>query len=183
MNSLINTKELCKRIKSSGTVIWIREETQHFITNRHFLIRFDELPRDVMIALFSVFCKIPEIRQTLTSHHGGEVINDKPVNVKGFYKPEEQTVEGVRTAYRRVLDEKRKLHATVIKFPDRVAYLDCDYTALVYDGGSIKSMSDHNQPVYMANGDLIILPYRMQEDDTFINELLSEGDPSAEDRS
>jgi hypothetical protein len=175
MNPLINTKELCKKIKTSKMVIWSREDKQHFITNRHFLVRFDELPRDVLVAMFSVFCKTAKVGQTLSMQFGKELVNDKSINAKGVYKPDLQTIEGEQTVFLRVMDKKSKRYASVIKFTDRVEYLDCEYTALVNEGSLIKSSPGFNQPIYMANDDLLILPFRVQADNTFINELLEIG--------
>jgi hypothetical protein len=183
MNSLINTKELCKQIRVSGSVIWTMEEKQHFISNRHFLVRFDELPREVTIALFSVFCKLPEVGQTFTAFRGS--VNDKAESIKydNIYQPNKQDVEGSKTAFLR--DMGRKALASVIKFPTHVSLVDERYMKLAGDSEMVKTTGKSpHAPLYLANNDLLVLPIRVQGDSDLIDGLIAEeGDLAAEIRS
>ncbi|MDG0053033.1 hypothetical protein MMB75_05020 [Paenibacillus sp. P2(2022)] len=161
MNKELNTKEICKQIKSSGNngcIIWSRETNQHFVSNRHFLIRFDELPKDVLVSLFSIFFKLPEVGQTLQSVYGEVDEKGTPLNVASIYKPEQQSIEGEVTKYLKEFDEKLLLR--VIKFPGHESYINEKYMKMTKDKNPKVEKNIATVPVYFANGDLILLPVR-----------------------
>jgi hypothetical protein len=173
----INTKELCKLIKLNskrGAVIWSREADRHFVTNRHYMAHFKELPNDVLAALFGVFYQVAEVGQTFTSLGGYTDNYAKPINYDEIYRPDEQGLLGIHTDYLRDIGDKRT--ARVIKFPERNSLVDSDYLKLA-DGelfprttGSIP-----HSPVYFADGNLLILPYRVSDEDmTMLNDILGD---------
>jgi len=165
MENKINIKELCKRIRAgskSGAIIWSREENRHFISNRHWLVKFDELPREVTIALFSVFCKIPNVGQSFTAQAGVEHEQSSPINFNKIYEPDNQMIIGRATPF--IKDLGNKLCARVVSFPDHYSIVNEDYMKLAVDSSEIRtSEKNHNMPVYLAEGDLLILPYREQD--------------------
>lgn len=175
MQTKINVKELCKKIqygRTRGGMIWSREANRHFITNRHWLVRFDELPREVTIALFSVFCKIPEVGQTLNVF-AGEETNAKPIKYDGIYQPDKQDTAGEVTPFMK--DIGRKSLARVIKFPQHFALVDEEYFKLAEDDSDIRTQgSNPHSTIYLAGGDLLILPIRYGDNgnDKTLRELL-----------
>ncbi|WP_274362723.1 hypothetical protein [Paenibacillus thermotolerans] len=174
MKTKINIKELCKRIRygrTRGGMVWSREDNRHFITNRHWLVRFDELPREVKIELFSVFCKIPEVGQTLNIFAGQES-ETKPVKYDNIYQPDKQDAIGEVTPFMKEIGEKH--FARVLKFPEHFAFNDEDYFKLAEGDSDIKTQGNSPlKPVYLAGGDLLVLPIRVSEsgNDTTIKEL------------
>jgi hypothetical protein len=175
LKQLINTKELCKQIRycNSGFLIWTKEKDQNFITNRHFLVRFDEVPREVLAALFSVFYKLPEVGETMVSHFGSIQDDPKPINYNGIYQPDKQDTEGTITPFMR--DMGRKHLTRFIKFPKNHAYVSESYAKLSAEFESpVKSSTQPNSPIYFADGDLLILPYRITENSKDVIDLLGD---------
>jgi hypothetical protein len=173
----INTKELCKLIKLNskrGAVIWSREADRHFVTNRHHMAHFKELPNDVLAVLFGVFYKIAEVGQTLTSIGGYVESDPKPIKYDGIYQPDEQDLLGVHTDYLRDIGDKRT--ARVIMFPERKLLVDSEYLKL--SAGELFPRTAGNlpnSPVYFADGNLLILPYRISNDDVaMLNDILGD---------
>ncbi len=178
MNSLINTKELCKQLRvdgKHGMVIWTREANEHFISNRHYAVRFHELPRDVMITLFSIFCRLAEVGETLHSHSGRVIDVQKPVDFSKVYCPEKASVTGSKTPYTR--DMGRKLFTAVIKFSSHVSYVDEKYIKLANETETIKTTDSPHAPLYLANDDLMVLPYRTTNPSDFIISLIESEQP------
>lgn len=69
MNGL-NIKGLIKQIKASKDgLIWSLKDGVHTITNRHWLISFNDVPKEVQVALFSIFAQFPE--------EGSHIRNDR----------------------------------------------------------------------------------------------------------
>lgn len=177
MKPSINTKELCKQIKLNskrGAVIWSREADRHFITNRHYMAHFKELPNDVLAALFGVFYKIADVGQTLVSVHGQIDENAKPIKYDEIYRPDDQDLLGVHTDYLRDIGDKDT--ARVIKFPEHNLLINSSYLKLVVGKLIPKTMgSTPTSPAYFADGNLLILPYGVSKDDVAeLNDLLGD---------
>lgn len=169
----INTKELCKQLRfdsKNGAVIWTREADRHFISNRHYAVRFEELPKEVLIALFSIFCRLAEAGETLFSQGGRVVDQPKPANFSKIYLPDKADVVGSKTPYIRKMG--KKLNAAVIKFSNRVSLVDEKYIKLADEADVVKSTDSVYAPMYLANDDLMVLPYRTTENQDFILELI-----------
>jgi hypothetical protein len=174
----INTKELCKQIKASGNrgfLIWGKEENQNFITNRHFLVRFEVLPNDVLAALFSVFYKLPNVGETLQAQFGEIINSGKSIDFRGIYHPEQQSVKGFITQYVRDID--KKITARLIKFPNHYSFVNSDFMNLLEidkteDLSPSTSGDNSHLPIYFANKNLILLPYRFSDGKILIEDLL-----------
>ncbi|WP_409346798.1 hypothetical protein [Paenibacillus sp. MBLB4367] len=174
MKQLINIKELCKRIKHDGKygrMFWAKEERGHFIISGHYLVRFDELPRDVLVTLFGIFLRLPEMGKTLGFMRGDVISNIETVDYKKIYQPEKQRVKGEVTSLIHDAGDKRIYR--VVKFPDRFSFINEDYQKLLVDGHRAAVNGDAPfSPLYFANNDLMIMPMRMTSDNQDISDLL-----------
>lgn len=165
MNKGLNLKEISKQIKASGksgSLIWSREQEQHFITNRHFLLRVDEVPSEVLIALFSVFLKVPEKGETLNCYAGKIQDNEKqkPISFEKIYTPDKQTEKGEVTPFIKELGEK--MQARVIQFPGHFTYINEQFMKMTNDKEPVSTKGPMT-PIYFADRNLILLPYRVHE--------------------
>lgn len=178
MNNGLNLKEISKQIKASGksgSLIWSREEKQHFITNRHFLLRVEEVPSEVLIALFSIFLKVPEKGETLTCYAGKiqDTEKQKPISFEKIYIPEKQNEQGEFAPF--IKDLGNKLQARVIQFPGHFAYVNEQYMKMTNDTEPV-STNGPMTPIYFADRNLILLPYRVHEtkDDATLSVLIGD---------
>jgi hypothetical protein len=175
MEKLINSKELCKQIKfygKHGFMIWAREEKQHFITNRHFLVRYEELPREVLAALFGVFYKIPAEGETINAHFGEVAETQSPIDFTKIYLPDKQNIVGEVTPFTR--ENENKYRMRVLRFNKRFAYVNENYIKMAADQSNPTSVDNPLQPVYLAGGNILILPYRYTDDTNLIDDLLGD---------
>ncbi|MNC15677.1 hypothetical protein D3C75_635010 [compost metagenome] len=170
----LNLKEIAKQIKASGksgSVIWSREENQHFISNRHFLLRVEEVPSELLIALFTIFLKVPALGETLNCNFGQIQDNQKPLNFDKIYNPDKQSQKGTVTPF--IKESGEKLQMRVIQFPDHFSYINEQFMRMTSDKYPI-STSSPMMPVYFAENNLVLLPYRVvstPEDDTLTRVL------------
>ena len=175
----INIKELCKQLRADGkhgAVLWTREESKHYLSNRHYAVRFNELPKEVLITLFSIFCKVAEVGETLFSQGGFVVEQPKPVDFSKFYCPEKANINGEKTPYIRDFGDKK--FAAVIKFPNRVSFVDEKYMKLAADVKELKGTDSAFTPLYLADDDLMVLPYRTTDNPNFIIDLIETEQPA-----
>jgi hypothetical protein len=185
LKQLINTKELCKQIRYYGnrnSLIWSREESQHFITNRHFLVRFEEMPNDVLAALFGVFYKLLGIGETVQVQHGTIIDVVKPIDYSKIYQPERPDIEGEFTPFIREFGTKQ--FGRVIKFPSHYSLINLDYMKLSAADENPKTKDNTPLvPVYLADGNLIVLPYRTTDGNKVIDDLLGAENQIGKDHS
>ncbi|MNW47211.1 hypothetical protein D3C74_245360 [compost metagenome] len=180
MTKLLNLKEVSKRINESGkrgVIIWTRDEGGHFISNRHFLLRLTQVPSAILIALFSIFLKVPEIGETLIINFG--VIEDpngkniKPIDYSKIYKPEAQQLEGQVTSFLKDVDSKTQMR--VISFSDQFKFVNEKYMKMA-DDKTGKSDSGPFSPIYLADDSLMLLPYKVNQSPEEENILKKLGD-------
>ncbi|MEC0140449.1 hypothetical protein P4H94_26765 [Paenibacillus macerans] len=163
MSDGLNLKEISKRIKESGkhgSIIWSRQKERHFVSNRHFLLKVEEVPSDILISLFSVFLKVPIVGETLICNLGKieEPENIKPIDFDKIYNPEKQCVNGQVTPFLKETDKKLKMR--VIHFPDCFKFINEQYMKMTTEKDA-KSTTDPVAPVYFANDQLMLLPFRL----------------------
>lgn len=171
--SKINTKELCKQIKSAKrNLIWSVKNDIHYISNRHWMVRYKELPRDVLITLFGVFAEIPQNGDTFTAGHSG-IHKDGNVNCEQTYKDIEQRSLSKGFVTNFLKTKGKDLVLRVINFQTSFAMVDDSYIRLVEDfsGSEVKGGGVFH-PMLCCDGDLILLPVR--EGNTHENQLLHE---------
>lgn len=168
----INIKELCKQIKKSHCVIWTLENGIHYITNRHWMIKFAELPREVLIQLFSIFTEIPSEGESLICQR--DSIDRKPAVRCEFIF--EEAMKGPKpgeiTEFVKVKDPK--LQIRVLNFGTFFCYTNEDYMKILRDFEESKPFgSGVYRPISFNDNTFVILPYRVSNDkaDT---EMLSE---------
>lgn len=156
--SLINTKALCKQIKEDakkGTVIWAREKERHFISNRHYLVRFTELPEDVSNTLLGIFGGEPEIGKMFMFQYGTKLEPKETINFKSIYRPQDAKLTGSVTTFMKELS--KKWTGRIVNFSLEYVCIDEKYYALALDDKA-KTISNENfQTVYLADNDLLVM--------------------------
>lgn len=168
----MNISEICKRLKAEakGNLIWSRQEGKDFITNKHFLLKFDELPRQILVTLFGIYYRLPAVGETIALQCGAE-INASKVDFSKVYSPDKQTEKGYVTNYIYEMDEKLSLRA--IKVEDRHIYVNNVYVKMASSNCKVESSKGMQPPIYLKHelGDLIILPYRFSAEEGVLLEL------------
>lgn len=170
----INLKELCKQIKKSNNMIWALIDGVHYITNRHWAVKYESLPREILIELFAVFAEIPEAGAAIQMRRGWEVSRAN-VDIKKVFDDLSAVVQkqGEVTPYLKLSD---KDSMRVIKIGDEPIYVNNDYMKIIKDVViSNPTSAGKYQPIAFNENTLILLPYRMtnSKDDETIAELLA----------
>ncbi|OPA77451.1 hypothetical protein BVG16_13415 [Paenibacillus selenitireducens] len=170
MKSFINTRMLCKQLKKDTSIIWKREGSTHYITNRQYMVKNDVLPIDVMTTLFGRFLRIPEDGETLQMIHGEVKSVDKEFGFTALFRPDQAVIEGVATSYVKELDREQ---ARMLKFNDQFAMVNNDYFGLSDEKRQVFATSENLlTPLYFANKQLLILPYRTTKTVDPIDEII-----------
>jgi len=169
----INIKELCKQIKKSKFFIWSLVDGVHYLTNRHWAIKFTELPRDVLIQLFSIYAEVPTEGKTLSRYRGGD-ITESPVNVaKVFDDASINQVSGSVTPFLKVHDE---LNMRVINLNGKFTYVNNEYLKIIADiNRSNPAGRGMFTPICFNDNTFIVLPYRTtdEEHQVILKELVA----------
>lgn len=167
----MNISEICKQLKIDGKIhlIWSREDGRDFISNRHYLFRFDELPRQVLVTLFSIYYRIPHIGETIVFQCGQEV--KSKINFGKLYEPDKQCECGSITNF--IYEFDKKLSLRVVKIGQSFRYINNAYIRMASSESKVVSNSEIHSPIYLRHdlGDLMILPYRTTPEEEVILEL------------
>lgn len=158
----VNTKKLCQQIKRDAkqTLLWTRDEQGYHITNRHYMVTFKELPRDVLSTLLGVYLREPEMGQTLKIIYGDYQNNYTYIDHSNIPKSDTAEAEGKITAYMRKYEDRLE---RVVMVGDRFTLIQEDYAALA-DGGKVQGFHAENSPVFLANGMIVVLPIRVEQE-------------------
>lgn len=155
----INEKELVKQIRSSkNRIVWSIQEEEHFITNRVWAVRYKKLPTAVLTALFAIFAEIPENNTTLHTTSGIPQKSEPVIDIRKIMEPGHDLVPAQVTKI--VLDIGIKARCFVGS-DGQYFYLDESLVQLgnVFDGNVLYSKP--RSPVFLCDGNLIILPVRV----------------------
>jgi hypothetical protein len=158
----VNIKELCKHIKQSSknSLIWTLEDGIHYITNRHWAVKFNELPREVLVTLFSAFAKTPKEGHSLVITLWGEDEERPAVSLKKIFEGvEANKAEGTITNI--ILDYGKDVYR-VIKTKDSIIRLNNKYMSMVEVGTQTAKCAGRLQPVTFGENQLILLPCRSE---------------------
>jgi len=172
----INIKELCKQIKKSRYVIWTLDNGVHYITNRHWMIKFSELPKEILIQLFSIFAEVAEEGKSLVYQAGFDAEKKPMVDCEKIFVEANKGAEyGKITNFVKVIEPKMNLR--VASFGKFMAYLDEEYMKIIYDFNAAQPFCGGSfRPVAFNGNTFVILPYRVENDRTeieLLNELLA----------
>jgi hypothetical protein len=171
----INLKELNKQIKKSGTLIWTLEKGIHYITNRYWAVKFAELPREVLVQLFSIFIAVPEEGRSLVMTHFGDIENKPAVNIEKIIADAVQGAKtGEVTPFLKEVDSKLRMR--VMKFDGFISYVNESYTKIIKNLDDSKPIGRAtHMPISFNDNTLIILPFRISngQDIETMNELLA----------
>lgn len=164
----VNIKELCKRIKkdSRRRLIWTLEKDVHYVSNGHWAVRFDNLPRDVLISLFSVFAKIPSEGFSMVTTRWD--VEERPAvsMTKVFRDCESYKSDGTVTNI--IIDYGKEVYR-VIKADEYLIKINNEYMSLAEPGSKPVKCSGRMLPVSFGDNQLIIIPVRNEnakEDET-----------------
>lgn len=154
----INVKKLINLLKGkSSTILWTLRDGEYLVGNRMFVARFDKVPHDLMSFLCGVFLRTPNENETLKLICGDVQEKTDLIDYSKIYRPDEATVEGKITAFSKETGDK--LQAKVIDFGDAVSLVNILYTSLT-DDHRVYGTGNSFAPIYMANKDLLVLPFR-----------------------
>lgn len=173
----INIKNLCKQIKKDSikkNLIWTVENGMHYVTNRHWAVKYLVLPREVLITLFSAFAKIPQEGHTfqLSPHTSEPLERDTPISIEPIFKRCDTHQPSDCT---KIITQFDQFSYRIIKQGENLIKVSQDYMQMVdLDGGQPKcgGMVD---PISFCDNQLIILPARYDDaaENKMIHELLS----------
>jgi len=168
----INIKELSKQIKkwSRRYLIWTLEDGIHYVSDRHVAFRFNELPKEVLISLFSVFVRQPSEGRSLVMTPVGDE-EKTAISMKSVFRDSEQfAIDGVVTKV--VVNYEDYAHR-VIQAGDYLVRVDEMYMKMA-NGEQVLCKGRHN-PVLLCDGQMLLLPIRISKDldANTIHEVLS----------
>lgn len=170
-----NLKEVCKQIKYDGkrSLIWSRENGHHYVTNNHWMMRFvdGQMPREILVTLFSIFAEIPKEGRALIMHTG--IQNEiKAVNVQGVYSLFANSGDGEITPF---IKDLGSVKMRAIRYNEEVVYINEAYSMMVYMESHKPQCSGKLTPVFFMDGAFVILPYRAPggNDTSILDELIA----------
>lgn len=153
----INEKELVKQIKASkNRLIWNVQDNVHYITNRHWAVRYEKLPTSVLTALFSIFAEIPKNNSSFHNFQGILQKTEPSVNIQKIMTMDDSLKPGQITE---ILVENSIL-MRVIECSGDLIYINNDYIKMVDNFDDQPLCSGSMSPVFFCEGNLIIFPYR-----------------------
>jgi hypothetical protein len=169
----INEKELCKQIKKSVTMIWSVVDGTHYFTNRHWAVKYDDLPRYVLVTLFSMFAVVPQEGESLSVRKGEEASRFGANIKKAFDDQSSITNKGEVTPFLKLYDT---YNLRVIKVGNEPAYVNNDYMKIIKDVENSNPVTLGTKSAISFNDNtVILLPYRLSNDreDGIVKELLA----------
>lgn len=161
-NNGLNIKGLCKQIKSDkNSMIWSLRDGCHTITNRHWLIEFDEMPREVLVTLLSVFGEAPEDGMLLQNAHYSDTPLRNVALTDERWKPVGEGKPATYTSF--IHDAGRVGYLRVFKQEDQFIFINENYLQAVGEhfGRENIKCNGYFQPVYFENINYLVLPMRM----------------------
>ncbi|MGG3307358.1 hypothetical protein ABER23_08015 [Paenibacillus lautus] len=169
-NNGLNIKGLCKQIKSEKRhIIWSLSKGTHTITNRHWLIKFDALPREVLVTLLAIFGEFPE-EGMLLNNVG---YSDTPLKHTALrdesWKPVGDEKPATLTSY--LHDAGDSGYLRVFKSEDQFTFVREEYLQAVDQNFGRENIKFYGifQPIFFADMNYVVLPMRMPK----VNDLFT----------
>lgn len=162
-NNGLNIKGLIKQIRTDKSrLIWSLYQGVHMVTNRHWMIEFEEVPREIMSVLLSIFGQFPTEGYLIqTFSFGSEVVKADAIKNKGwdFNNAKQATV----TKYIHDYGESRYLR--VFKADDEFYFVNETYLQAVDKNFGFENVMSKGtlQPLFFSNINYTVLPVRMHE--------------------
>jgi len=166
-----NVKQVCKQIKAtSKSILWWRHDGRYYITNRHWIIRLpvDELPREILIQLFSIFAEIPTEGNILSMFGGNRGNVPIPKDLGVVYDHMEKMKPAQVTPFVKTSESKNVPNLRVIQYKDQILYVNDDYIRMVDIERETPYCTGKHSPVFFLDGTFAVLP--MRQDDRSRNE-------------
>lgn len=163
----LNIKQVCKQIKAAKLrIIWWRNNNQYYITNQHWIIRLpvDQIPREILIQLFSIFAEIPDEGRILNSWRGSvssiaEITQAVDGAVYGHMK---KAVMGKITPLVKVSDtdnpDLRIIHYKGKDNKDQIIYVNDEYIRMADIKREPVYCTGKHSPVFFLDGSFAVLP-------------------------
>jgi len=157
----INIKELCKQIKKSHYFIWSLKGGINYLTNRHWAIKYETLPREVLVQLFTIYAEFPEEGTSLVYQGAFGVSKLDKVDIKKvFDDAQKDQIAGKVTPFIKV---SGVLSMRVIKCNEKFIFVSDDYLKNISDVEESEPFCKGQlNPVTFCNNNFLVLPYRMQ---------------------
>jgi hypothetical protein len=167
-NNGLNIKGLIKQIKADKhQMIWSLNNGTHTITNRHWLIKFDALPREVLVTLLSIFGEFPEDGSLLQNVGYSDTPLRNVALTEERWKP---VGEGKPVKYTRYLHDFGSGYLRVFKADDQFTFVKEEYLQAVdqnFGRENIKCNGTY-QPIFFADLNYLVLPMRMTKVDDLL---------------
>lgn len=156
---MINIKGLCKQIKADKTgVVWSIKDGKHLITNRQWLVEFEQLPKDVEKLLFSILGEFPQEGEHVRyENFSGGTFRGEAIK----YSEIIDAVKRGRTTCKTDFIYNGNPKTRIFREGDNFIYVDENFLLAVEDyEGEILNQSTMG-PVYFKDANYIALPVRM----------------------
>lgn len=153
----VNTEALCTLLKQAETVVWSLKDGAHIISDRHVIVRFDEMPREIKSAMMSIFLKDIEDGESLCYRDGG--VNSVKIGEIPCFK--EANVVGQATRYLKECEFPNgdTLLSRVVQLGDKYILIQDKYMKLVMER-DVAGFQENNKPIFLADGEIIIFPLK-----------------------
>lgn len=181
MNKHLNIKAIVKQIKHCGKygrIIWSKQETVQYIGTSFWAFRLQEIPRDILCALFSIFLCTPTENQTLVCYRGDVSTGDTNPFTKAFDLYQPTGCDGVVTPFLEIMSSG--VTGRIINSSGNFIRVNEEYiNMLIVESGMHVTTKTQFEPVFLLEGNVIIMPYRMGNSDESkdtIDKLIQDGD-------
>ncbi|MFS8215589.1 hypothetical protein [Paenibacillus polymyxa] len=175
-NNGINIKGLCKQIKDDKKkIIWSLKDGVHSITNRNWMISFEEVPREVRLVLLSIFGGFPEegylLQKTPFSDEPQRSVAVEPISLN-----REMAKQAIRTDFLHTSSGLDNLR--VFKAGEGFVYIKERFLQAIDPNFGFTNMNSFGEMAPMVFEDLnyIVLPVRIgkEKDLLTLKELTNE---------
>lgn len=171
----LNIKGLCSQIRDSKKImLWSLKDGQYAISNRHWVIRFSEIPEEVLKTLFMIFGRLPEDGTCLMFSFDTVISNPKVPDFQTIYEGAEKGTPGIKTS---IIKESGDMLLRVFKNAETLYFVSERNLKTVnhrdYEGEILTSGSQ--SPILYKGLDYIVLPVRVlpvTEDAALINQVI-----------
>jgi hypothetical protein len=155
-------------------MLWSFENGQYAISNRHWVIRFTEIPEEVLKTLFMIFGQLPEDGTCLKFYFDKVLSDPKVPDFQTIYKGAERGTPGIKTP---IIKESGDLLLRVFKNAETLYFVSERNLKTInhndYEGEILTS--GPQSPILYKDLDYIVLPVRVLqvvEEAALINQVI-----------
>lgn len=153
----VNTEALCTLLKQAENVVWSLKDGAHIISDRHVIVRFDEIPREIKSVMLSIFLRDIEDGESICYRDGG--VNSVKIGEIPCFK--EANVIGRATRYLKECEFPNGdfLLSRVVQLGDKYILIQEKYMKLVMER-DVVGFHEDNKPIFLADGAVMIFPLK-----------------------